>query len=148
MSTTAQAGNFYHPTQDNWSESTHQVTHPILLGYLFWIIGFTGAHRFYAGKPLTGLLWFFTGGLFLIGWIVDFFLIPDMCESASRRYPQRETDYAISWLLLVFLGLFGVHRFYMGKWITGLLYLLTGGLFGIGYAYDVLTLNSQIEFEH
>ena len=50
-------------------------THSKLIGYLLWIFGFTGAHRFYYGKPLTGTLWFFTCGLFLIGWIVDLFLI-------------------------------------------------------------------------
>jgi hypothetical protein len=33
---------------------------------------------------------------------------------------------------------------YLGKWGTGLLYLLTGGLFGIGYLYDFWTLNTQI----
>jgi hypothetical protein len=32
----------------------------------------------------------------------------------------------------------------MGKWGTGLLYLVTLGLFGVGYLYDFLTLNSQI----
>ncbi len=29
---------------------------PVLVGYLFWVIGFTGAHRFFFGKPLTGVL--------------------------------------------------------------------------------------------
>ncbi|MEC8719654.1 MAG: NINE protein, partial [Verrucomicrobiota bacterium] len=33
-------------------------THSKLIGYLLWIVGFTGAHRFYFGKPLTGTLWF------------------------------------------------------------------------------------------
>lgn len=33
--------------------------------------GFFGAHKFYEGKALTGLLYFFTGGLFLFGWFVD-----------------------------------------------------------------------------
>jgi len=33
---------------------------------------------------------------------------------------------------------------YMGKWITGILYLLTGGFFLIGYVYDFWTLNDQI----
>jgi hypothetical protein len=32
----------------------------------------------------------------------------------------------------------------MGKWISGLLYLLTLGIFGIGYIYDFWTLNDQI----
>lgn len=119
-------------------------THPVLLGYMFWIIGFTGAHRFYYGKPLTGALWFFTGGLLLIGWIVDLFLIPAMADEAEHRYPPRDTDYSVAWVLLIFLGLFGVHRFYMGKFVSGLVYLLTGGLFGIGYIYDICTLNEQI----
>jgi hypothetical protein len=33
---------------------------------------------------------------------------------------------------------------YMGKWLTGILYLLTGGLFVIGWVYDFCTLNTQI----
>jgi TM2 domain-containing membrane protein YozV len=40
--------------------------------------------------------------------------------------------------------LFGVHRFYLGKWVSGVLYLLSGGLFGVGYLYDYWTLNSQV----
>ncbi len=120
-------------------------THPILVGYLMWGLGFTGLHRFYFGKPLTGILWFFTGGLFLIGWIVDLFLIPAMAHAANRRYRNGRIDHTVAWLLLLFLGIFGVHRFYMGKIITGVLYLCTGGLLGIGFVYDILTLNEQVE---
>ncbi|TWU56704.1 TM2 domain protein [Rubripirellula tenax] len=120
-------------------------THPAIVGYLFWILGVVGAHRFYFGKPLTGALWFLTGGLFLIGWIVDLFLIPAMADEANRRFQPGETDYTVTWVLLTFLGLFGVHRFYMGKIGTGVLYLLTGGLFGIGYVYDAFTLNEQLD---
>ena len=120
-------------------------THPVLVGYLFWILGFTGAHRFYFGKPLTGALWFFTGGLLLIGWIVDLFLIPAMSEQASHRFRPGHTDYTVAWCLLLLLGLFGIHRLYMGKIFTGVLYLLTGGLLGIGVVYDVLTLNEQVQ---
>lgn len=120
-------------------------SHPAWLGYLFWVIGFTGAHRFYYGRPLTGILWFFTGGLFLIGWIVDLFLIPSMADTASRRYPIGRYDYVVAWLLHIFLGLFGIHRLYLGKIVTGVLWLLTGGLFGLGFVYDTLTLNDQID---
>ncbi len=37
--------------------------------------GFFGLHRFYVGKIGTGILWFFTGGLFLVGQIVDVIMI-------------------------------------------------------------------------
>ena len=119
-------------------------THSKTLGYLLWIFGFTGAHRFYYGKPITGIIWLYTGGLFLIGWIVDFFLIPGMDASADRNYVAGRYSYGTAWILLTFLGLFGIHRFYMGKPITGIIWLLTGGLFTLGYAYDYCTLNGQL----
>jgi len=37
--------------------------------------GFFGLHRFYVGKIGTGILWFFTGGMFLIGQIIDIVMI-------------------------------------------------------------------------
>jgi TM2 domain-containing membrane protein YozV len=119
-------------------------THSVLFGYLLWIFGFTGSHRFYYGRPLTGILWFFTAGLFLIGWIVDLFLIPSMDRHADRRFEEGWLDYNVAWLLLTFLGIFGIHRMYMGKWFTGILYLLTGGLLLVGVLYDFCTLNTQI----
>lgn len=51
-------------------------THSVLLGYLLWIFGFIGSHRFYYGRQVTGVIWFCTLGLFLVGWIIDLFLIP------------------------------------------------------------------------
>ena len=119
-------------------------THSPLIGYLLWIFGFFGAHRFYYGKPISGTLYFFTLGLFFIGWIVDLFLIPGMDREAYIRFNEGEIDYNIAWLLLTFLGLLGVHRMYMGKWVTGIVYLCTGGLFLVGYIYDFWTLNDQV----
>ena len=119
-------------------------THSTLIGYLLWIFGFFGAHRFYYGKPISGTLYFFTLGLFFIGWIVDLFLIPGMDREAYIRFNEGEIDYNIAWLLLTFLGLLGVHRMYMGKWVTGIVYLCTGGLFLVGYIYDFWTLNDQV----
>ncbi len=34
--------------------STSNETHSVLVGYILWIFGFTGSHRFYYGKPITG----------------------------------------------------------------------------------------------
>ena len=120
-------------------------THSVAVGYVLWIFGFTGAHRFYFGRQLTGLLWFLTGGLLGIGWLIDVFLIPSMDRSADRRYRAGSHDYTLAWVLQTFLGLFGIHRFYLGKWGTGLIWLVSGGLFGIGYAYDFFTLNEQVD---
>lgn len=123
----------------------NRSTHSIIVGYLAWIFGFMGAHRFYYGKTLTGVLWFFTLGLFFIGWIIDLFLIPSMEREAKNRFTAGNTDYTVTWILLIFLGVFGVHRLYLGKWITAIIYFFTLGLFGLGYLYDLCTLNGQID---
>jgi len=123
-------------------------SHSLLMGYLLWIFGFLGAHRFYYGRQLTGTLYFFTLGLFGIGWLVDLFLIPGMDKEADFRYESGSKNYDLAWVLLTFFGLFGLHRFYMEKWFTGILYLLTGGLLGVGYIYDYWTLNEQVDYLH
>ncbi len=120
-------------------------THSKLIGYILWIFGFMGSHRFYYGRPVTGTVWFFTLGLLLIGWIVDLFLIPEMDRQADLRYTSGDKNYNVTWLLLTFLGIFGAHRLYLGKWVTALIWLLTGGLFLLGILYDYWTLNEQID---
>lgn len=120
-------------------------SHSLVIGYVLWIFGFTGSHRFYYGKPISGTIWLCTAGLLGVGWLIDIFLIPSMDRKADRRYVEGPIDYSLAWILLTFLGIFGVHRFYLGKFATGILYLLTGGLFFIGYAYDFWTLNDQID---
>lgn len=120
-------------------------THSKIIGYVLWIFGLMGAHRFYYGKPISGTIWFCTLGLFFIGWIIDLFLIPGMDNDADQKYVEGELDYTLGWILLTFLGIFGLHRFYMRKWITGILYLCTGGFFLLGVLYDYWTLNSQMD---
>jgi len=123
---------------------TQPGSHNMFVGYLLWLVGFTGSHRFYFGRPITGTLYFFTFGLLGIGWLIDVFLIPRMDREADYKYTPGIKNYNIAWILLTFFGLFGVHRFYMEKWLTGLVYLFTGGLFGIGYVYDYWTINEQL----
>ncbi|MEZ5494417.1 MAG: TM2 domain-containing protein [Pseudomonadales bacterium] len=127
---------------------TQRDTHLKTIGYLLWIFGFLGAHRFYYGKPVTGTIWFFTLGLLGIGWLIDLFLIPSMDRQADLRFNAGSIDYNLAWILLTFLGLFGVHRMYQGKWLTGILYLLTAGLCGLGILYDFWTLNDQISIQN
>ena len=61
----------------------NQDTHSKVIGYLLWIFGFMGAHRFYYGRQITGTIWFFTLGLFFIGWIIDLFLIPGLVRERN-----------------------------------------------------------------
>jgi len=127
---------------------TPRTDHNLLMGYLLWIFGFTGAHRFYYGRPISGTIWFFTLGLLGIGWLIDVVLIPGMQRGAQSTYHDGPWSYSVAWLLLTFLGVFGVHRFYVGKILTGILYLLTGGLFLIGILYDFWTLNEQVSLKN
>jgi TM2 domain-containing membrane protein YozV len=138
--------------------TTEHNTHSKLIGYVLWIVGFTGAHRFYYGKPITGTIWFFTGGLLLIGWIVDLFLIPGMDRKADIKNAPGARDHSLAWLLLVFGGWLGLHRFYLHKWFSGfaivIMTALTAVLFpvffflllplGIMLLVDLWTLNAQV----
>jgi TM2 domain-containing membrane protein YozV len=48
----------------------------------------TGIHRFYLNRPISGIIWLLTGGLFGIGWLIDLCLIPGMVEEENIRYQQ------------------------------------------------------------
>ena len=120
-------------------------SHNQFIAYILWIFGFMGAHRFYLGRSLSGTIYFMSFGLFGVGWLIDIFLIPAMTQDASFEYTQGKLDYNIAWVLLTFLGVLGIHKFYMEKWLVGLIYLLTAGFFGIGIMYDFWTLNEQID---
>jgi len=54
--------------------------------------------------------------------------------------PRRHKSLIVGYLLWFFLGVLGIHRFWTGRWISGLIYLFTGGLLGVGWIADsVLT---------
>jgi hypothetical protein len=63
------------------------------VAYLLWLLGgggVLGFHRFYLGKIPTGVLYFFTGGLFWCGAVIDFFRMPTLVREANLRLRYRE----------------------------------------------------------
>ena len=66
---------------------------------------------------------------------------------ASTYYPVAGVQSAATAYLLwclCFVGVSGIHRFYAGRWITGIIWLLTGGLFFIGQLVDLLLIPGMI----
>ncbi len=54
----------------------------------------------------------------------------------------------IAYVLWFFFGLLGIHRFYLGRWITGLIWLATGGLLGVGWLVDALLTYFMVQDEN
>lgn len=137
------------------SQSAHQpesvasdlpVPRVAILAFYF---GVLGVHRFYSGRPFLGLLQLLTLGGFGIWTVIDLILVLcGSCRDGEGR-PITRWNYEDSpsakrllpaFLLCAFVGMFGIHRFYVGKIGTGLLQLFTLGGFGIWALIDQFIL--------
>ena len=57
------------------------------VAYGLWFLSFfglSGLHRLYMGRWLSGVLWLCTGGLFMVGTIIDLFMMRRMLEDSER----------------------------------------------------------------
>lgn len=67
----------------------------------------------------------------------------------AKRVGQQQTknmkSKLVAYLLWFFLGWLSIHRFYLGKIGTGLIYLFTGQLFGIGWVVDLFILGGMVD---
>jgi len=56
------------------------------VAFLFWFfLGGLSIHRFYLGKIGSGIIYLLTGQLFLIGWIIDLFLLSGMVDNFNNK---------------------------------------------------------------
>ena len=61
-------------------------------------------------------------------------------DPEARYIRVSQKDRLAALLLCIFAGVTGAHRFYVGRYGSGLLYLFTGGAFGIGWLYDIFAI--------
>lgn len=67
------------------------------------------------------------------------------CGVPTHNNPNNNDEYSdknglVTLLLCIFVGCLGIHRFYVGKIGTGILMLITGGLFGIWTIVDIVMI--------
>lgn len=58
---------------------------------------------------------------------------------------KSEKSKGLAYLAWLFLGLFGIHRMYTGNWVSGIIWLLTCGLFGIGWLFDLFLTSGLVD---
>ena len=58
----------------------------------------------------------------------------------NEQEEQSKKERLTALLLCVFLSVLGIHRFYVGKIVTGILWALTGGFLGLGLIIDCLMI--------
>jgi TM2 domain-containing membrane protein YozV len=67
--------------------------------------------------------------------------VPSAIVPATPAIPKAAW---IAYILFLFLGLLGAHKFYLGKTGWGILYIFTGGIFAVGLLIDLFSLPAQV----
>lgn len=70
--------------------------------------------------------------------------IDELREEIASRDERKHRSTTIELIVTIVLGQMGVHRFMKGKIITGLIYLFTGGLFGLGWLGDIIKCATRL----
>ncbi len=64
-------------------------------------------------------------------------------NAAGMAYMNRPRNKWAAFIICLFFGYFGAHKFYEGKITMGVIYLLTCGLCGIGWIVDIIIILSH-----
>jgi len=68
------------------------------------------------------------------------------CVMAVMVAREGRKSYVSAYALLIHWGFLGIHRFYLGRYASGLLWLFTGGLFGLGVFLDLFLTGALVRF--
>jgi hypothetical protein len=61
------------------------------IAYILWLIfGLFGAHKLYLRRPVMAVVYLFTLGLFLIGWVVDLFTMNEQVDQCNDKIFESE----------------------------------------------------------
>lgn len=72
-------------------------------------------------------------------------MVPAVRETTALDRPRRDIVTAYILLAPSIIGLAGLHRFYVGRWVSGLVWLVTGGLCGIGSIVDLVMMPRMVD---
>ena len=82
--------------------------------------------------------------LIFCAFIVALFILGSRSGYRRNSMNTNQRDTGIAYLLLLFGGVLGLHKFYLNRPAWGVVYILTGGLFCVGLIYDLFTLPAQV----
>lgn len=123
--------------QKNWTTTA----------FLCYFLGGLGIHRFYTGRVVSGIFQLLTCGGCGIWTLIDLIMIitgqfTDKYDRPLYHPPVMggRSNWVTTALLCVFLGWLGIHRFYSGHIVTGILQIFTCGGFGIWILIDVIMI--------
>ena len=88
-------------------------------------------------------IWNLLIAYFMLALIPGIILPVVMAVTVAR---EGRKSYVTAYLFLIFWGPLGIHRFYMGRFAGGIIWLLTGGLAGLGVFFDIFLTGAYIRF--
>jgi len=88
-------------------------------------------------------LWSFLLSILIINALTGIILPVVMAVTVAR---EGRKSYVTAYAFLFHWGILGIHRFYLGRYVSGIIWLLTGGLFGIGVFFDIFLTGAYIRF--